>query len=247
MNQPMTTNSTFVLVHGAFRGGWAWQPVADRLRAAGHRVFAPSLIGCGELAAHVGAVTSLSVWVDQVTELLVHEDLHHVVLVGHSQAGLITPGVAERVPGRIAALVHLDAAVPVAGQSAVDLTGAPSTPPRWAVLPAGSIDRTSGEFDQATAAHVQARLTPSPVAPALDPVGAVPPHLPQHHIFCARTPPGYPAHATRARLETEGVEHQVLDAFHDAPLSAPDLITHALMALAPGQTPAETTPMEAHR
>lgn len=222
--------TSFVLVHGAFRGGWAWSRVRSFLLAAGHDVHAPSLIGAGEHVARLPEVTGLEVWVEQIVQLIELEDLDDVVLVGHSQGGLVTSAVASRIPTRIATVVHLDAAVPADGERAVDLMPTGVLPPRDATVPPWPVTTESGEYDESTAAWLNARLTPSPVGPALDPVPAVPAGVREVFVFCARTPDGYPSRATRARVEAEGVVSLVIDAGHDAPLSAPGLVADALLA-----------------
>ncbi|MBM9459168.1 alpha/beta hydrolase [Nocardioides sp. zg-536] len=221
--------TTFVLVHGAFRGGWAWRRVRPLLLAAGHDVHAPSLLGSGEHAAHLGAVSGLQVWVDQVSRLLELEDLYDVVLVGHSQGGLVTTGVAAAVPERIGLLVHLDAALPLPGQRAVDLLGAPAALPARETHVPPQPAAAAGEHDPATAAWLDARTTASPVAVALDPVVAVPPQVREMHAFCSQTPEGYPSRAVRARLDAAGTSYRLLVAGHDAPLSAPELVAELLL------------------
>ncbi|MFI5429811.1 alpha/beta fold hydrolase [Aeromicrobium sp. UC242_57] len=226
--------TTFVLVHGAFRGGWAWSRVRPLLIAAGHDVHAPSLVGAGEHIGQLSEVTGLQVWVDQVTRLIELEDLAEVVLVGHSQGGLVTSAVAARIPARIASVVHLDAAVPAPGERAIDLF--PSTdvlPPRDGSVPSQPATTASGEYDEATVTWLNDRLTPSPVGPALDPVPAVPTGVRETFVFCARTPHGYPSRATRARVEAAGVVPVVIDAGHDAPISAPAAVAQALLKQAP--------------
>ncbi|CAM3259833.1 alpha/beta fold hydrolase [Nocardioides dubius] len=220
--------ATFVLVHGAFRGGWGWARVRPLLRAAGHEVHAPSLIGAGEHAALLDRVTGLDVWVDQVAGLIEAEDLRDVALVGHSQGGLVTAGVAARLPERIAVLVHLDAAVPLPRERAVDLGGAPSALPARDAVVAPTPVGAQGGYDAATAAWVNARLTPSPVAPALDPVPGVPASVSQAFVFCSGTPAGYPSTQVRARLDAQGTPYLLIDAAHDAPLCAPELVTSVL-------------------
>ncbi|WP_104106797.1 alpha/beta fold hydrolase [Nocardioides sp. 616] len=237
--------TSFVLVHGAFRGGWAWRQVRPHLLAAGHDVHAPSLVGAGEHHARLGDVTGLGVWTDQITSLLLLEDLRDVVLVGHSQGGLVTSSVAARIPDRIACVVHLDAAVPAPGQRAVDLgPDLTELPDRAAFVAARGVDTESGEYDEATAAWLNLRLCASPVGPALDPVPAVPSGVREVYAFCAHTPPTYPSAATRARLVAEGRELVVLDAGHDAPLSAPTLVADLLLAqVPPTQTLHATAPV----
>jgi pimeloyl-ACP methyl ester carboxylesterase len=235
--------TSFVLVHGAFRGGWAWRSVRPHLLAAGYDVHAPSLLGSGEHAHLVDRVTDLQVWVDQVRGLVELEDLADVVLVGHSQGGLVTAAVAAAVPERIAALVHLDAAVPAPGERAVDLGPVPATlPPRSATVPAPP---PGEEYDPATRDWVAARLCDGPVGPALDPVPAVD-GVREVYAFCERTPAGYPSRATRERVEAEGREFVVLDAGHDAPLSAPRAVADLLLGVAaPGRGPGAARAPEA--
>lgn len=209
--------STFVLIHGAFRGGWAWSRVRPLLAAAGHDVHAPSLLGCGELAPCAAAVTGLDVWVDQVVQLLEHEDLDDVVLVGHSQGGVITTAVAAVAPTRIAQLAYLDAAVPRPGERAVDVgPGAPTDlPTRETLIPARPIE---GD------AWASARLTPTPFAPSLDPMPEPTSDVPARYAFCSGTPEGYPSRTTRDRLDADGTPYDVLEAGHDAPLTAPEAV-----------------------
>lgn len=222
--------TTFVLVHGAFRGGWAWSRVRPMLVAAGHDVHAPSLIGAGEHADRLAEVTGLQVWVDQVASLIELEDLVDVILVGHSQGGLVTSAVAARIPERIAAVVHLDAAVPAAGERAVDLMPMMGElPSRGSSVPPLQVTVESGEYDAPTVEWLNARLTASPVGPALDRVPAVPPSVRESFVFFSGTPDGYPSHATAARITAAGIESLVLDVGHDAPLSAPTCIAQTLM------------------
>ncbi len=223
--------TTFVLVHGAFRGGWGWARVRSLLTAAGCDVHAPSLIGAGEHASRVGEATSLNVWADQIAALIELEDLRGVVLVGHSQGGLVTASVAARIPERIGLLVHLDAAVPAPGQRAVDLLShAGGLPPRDLVVPSRPV--AAHEYDTETAAWVNARLVASPAGPALDPVPAVPGSVREEYVFCARTPDGYPSEVTRTRLEAEGRDYLTIDATHDAPIVAAPDVARVLLELA---------------
>lgn len=223
--------TSFVLVHGAFRGGWAWSRVRPLLVAAGHDVHAPSLIGAGEHVDRLADVTGLDVWVEQIARLVELEDLTEVILVGHSQGGLVASAVAARIPERIADVVHLDAAVPADGERAVDLMPPTDTlPPRGTSVPPRPVTTESGEYDEATVAWLNPRLTASPVGPALDPVPAVPSGVREVFVFCARTPQGYPSGATRARVEALGIEPILIEAGHDAPLSAPDKVARLLLA-----------------
>lgn len=113
--------STFVLVHGAFHGGWCWKRVADRLRQAGHQVFTPTLTGLGERAHLIHQGINLDTHIQDVLGVLQCEELSDVVLCGHSYGGMVITGVADQAPERIRSLVYLDAFVPTDGQSLMDL------------------------------------------------------------------------------------------------------------------------------
>jgi pimeloyl-ACP methyl ester carboxylesterase len=113
--------STFVLVHGAWHGGWGWVRLVDMLRAQGHIVFAPTLTGQGERTHLISADVNATLHIADIVNLIHYERLANIVLVGHSYGGSVISGVAEIVPDKIAALVFLDAFVPDDGQSVVDL------------------------------------------------------------------------------------------------------------------------------
>ena len=115
---------TYVLVHGAFHGGWCWDDVAALLRAGGGTVYTPTLTGLCERAAESTPQTNLTTHVTDVVRLLDEEDLHDVVLVGHSYGGAVITGVAHRRGERLGALVYLDAFVPEDGQSVSSIADA---------------------------------------------------------------------------------------------------------------------------
>jgi pimeloyl-ACP methyl ester carboxylesterase len=110
----------FVLVHGAWHGGWCWQRVTPLLRAAGHEVYAPSLTGLGDRAHLAHRNVDLETHVADVVEFLEMEGLANVALVGHSYAGMVITGVADRAAARLKSLVYLDAFVPGHGQCVLD-------------------------------------------------------------------------------------------------------------------------------
>ena len=115
------TSETFLLVHGAWHGGWAWVRVADRLRARGHRVFTPTLTGLGERAHLIHPGIDLSLHVADVLGVIKCEQLTDSILVGHSYGGCVISGVAEAVPDAIRSIVFLDAFIPDNSDATVDL------------------------------------------------------------------------------------------------------------------------------
>ena len=112
--------STFVLVHGAWHGGWCWKRLAALLRAAGHEVHTPTLTGLGERAHLMSRAVDLQTHIEDVLNLLRCEELSDVVLCGHSYGGMVITGVADHAADRIRALIYLDAFVPTSGQCLLD-------------------------------------------------------------------------------------------------------------------------------
>src|SRR5918994_6758133 len=109
---------TFVLITGAWHGGWAWRPVAQHLRAEGARVLTPTLPGLhdgDDLTRY-----TLGDVVDAVVDLVEGEDLHDVTLVGHSWGGYPITAAAPRLASRLRKLVYWSAFVPAAGRSLND-------------------------------------------------------------------------------------------------------------------------------
>lgn len=115
--------ATYVLVHGAWDGGWAWRSVARELQAAGHEVFTPTLTGQGERVHLASPETDLETHILDVVNVLRYEDLYGVILVGISYGGTVVIGVAERVPERIGHLICMDGLVARDGQPVDDLLG----------------------------------------------------------------------------------------------------------------------------
>ncbi|HXQ84936.1 MAG TPA: alpha/beta hydrolase, partial [Xanthobacteraceae bacterium] len=116
--------TTFVLVHGAWHGGWCWRRVADRLRGAGATVFTPTLTGVGERSHLLRAGIDLKTHIADVVNVMKWEGLTDVVLCGHSYGGFVISGVAEEIASAIRSIVFLDAFVPRNGEAVLDLTGA---------------------------------------------------------------------------------------------------------------------------
>jgi pimeloyl-ACP methyl ester carboxylesterase len=108
---------TFVLVHGAWHGGWCWRRVADRLCRDGHAVFAPTLTGLGERSHLLRPGIDLATHVADIANVMRWERLGNVVLCGHSYGGFVISGVAEELPALIRSIVFLDAFVPENGDT----------------------------------------------------------------------------------------------------------------------------------
>ncbi len=109
--------ANFVLVHGAWHGGWCWRDVIPALTRAGHRVHAVTLTGVGERAHLMTPAITLETHITDVVNAIEIEEMERLVLVVHSYAGMIGTAIADRMPQRLRHLVYVDAVVPKPGES----------------------------------------------------------------------------------------------------------------------------------
>ena len=114
----------FVLVHGAFQGGWVYARVARLLREAGHEVYTPTLTGLGERSHLAHHAIDLDTHIQDIVSVFKHEDIADAILCGHSYGGMVITGVAGEIGERIRTLFYIDAHAPADGQSLLDITGA---------------------------------------------------------------------------------------------------------------------------
>ncbi|MBK9031286.1 MAG: alpha/beta hydrolase [Myxococcales bacterium] len=234
----------FVLVHGAFHGGWVWGRVAARLRAAGHEVLTPTLTGCGDRHHLLTRELGLEDHVRDLVATLEHEDVRAAVVVAHSYGGTVATAAAARVPDRLARLVYLDAQAPVDGQSASGAMAegtsaglAALTDDTWLLppLPLAAV----GVVEPADVAWVTPRRHPHPMRTLLEPVllgAGVVDRIERAYIECTQ-------HAALAalfgvdplrpfaeRAQREGWRHSRLDAPHDVMVTAPAAAAAAILA-----------------
>lgn len=114
---------TIVIVHGAWGGAWAFRKVDAELREKGYNVYRPELTGLGERVHLSRPDIGLSTHIEDVVNMILFEDLHDIILVGHSYGGMVITGVADRVPDRIKRLIYVDAFAPTDGESASSIVG----------------------------------------------------------------------------------------------------------------------------
>lgn len=160
----------FVLVHGAFSGGWIWKMTAAALRASGHEVWTPTLTGLGERSHLAGTDVDMTTHIQDVLNCIRWEGLEGqgITLVGHSYAGSVLSGVAERLaPSTADALVILDGALPLDGQSHFSYFGRPTDnlPP---MLPLGH--NVGEEYPEPIRTWLRERMTPHPAASFVEPL-----------------------------------------------------------------------------
>ncbi|MEO5840647.1 MAG: alpha/beta fold hydrolase [Acidimicrobiales bacterium] len=244
--------SAFVIVHGAWGGGWEWSPVARLLRATGHDVFTPTLTGMGD-RSHLGhgQPVGLGTHVDDIVQLLEFENIHDVVLCGASYGGMPVTGAADQAADRIRMVIYVDGLVPRAGQSAVDLlpksfgamvrAGIEEHGPLWRVpMPAELLDALmpAGSLSDDVRADYGARVRDQPAATFIEPVrlaGAVE-KLPRAFVRCTATTftdeLGDPIEAGAARARAEGWAYREIATLHDPQVFDPVGIAAILAELA---------------
>lgn len=163
------TAKTFVLVHGAWHGGWCWRRVADILEKQGHKVFAPTLTGLGERSHLLTKDVNVSTHITDIVNVLKFEDLKDVVLVGHSYGGLVISGVAEQAGDRISSIIFLDAFLPENGDSLLEKSS-----PAFKSAIEAALGRNEASFkappaaafgvaDEKDQAWVNSKTTPQPI------------------------------------------------------------------------------------
>ena len=159
---------TFVLIHGAWGGGWVWRRLADLLEKAGHKVFTPTLTGLGERSHLLNAQVNLTTHVTDVASVIKWERLDDIVLVGHSYGGMVITGVAEQAEMAIASIVFLDAFVPENGQALADIAPGPAGLVRTArergQIAVPPLSAESFRVNEKDRAWIDAMCTPHPIA-----------------------------------------------------------------------------------
>jgi len=227
----------FVLVHGAWLGAWCWKKILPALWQGGHRAFAVTLTGVGERAHQMSASIKLQTHIDDVAAVVEAEELTHAVLVGHSYAGMVITGVADRLGERVARLVYVDAIVPRPDESWSSGHDEKTQRERRQVIARdGSLpppDPAVYGLTGADAEWVKRRQTPHPATFYDDPLHfdeARFARVPRSFIDC--TQPALPAiAATRQRVrQASGWRVTEIPTGHTPMISAPDAFLKALLA-----------------
>ena len=233
--------STFLVVHGAWSGGWAWKKLRPLLRDRGHEVFTPTQTGIGERSHLASPEVDLEVHIADILGVLEFEDLRDVVLVGHSYGGMVATGVADRAHERIAQLVYVDAFVPRDGQAVADLIGehartgalaaARTAGDGWRLRP-NPMPADTSETDLAWVVPRRVMQPIKTTQQALKLTGAVE-RLARTYIYCTRFGPGdvFRQFAERAQAEP-GWKYHELDASHNPHITMPETLAALLDSIA---------------
>lgn len=229
----------FVLVHGAWHGAWCWKKILPTLWSEGHRAFAVTLTGTGERAHQLAPGITVRTHIDDVAAVVEAEELEQAILVGHSYAGMVITGLADRMPQRIARLVYLDAVVPKPGECwSTTHPAQTQMQRRQAIAATGSIapaDPAAYGLDGEDAQWVARRQRPQPGGVYDDPLhfdAARVAALPRTFIDC--TAPALPTVAVMRERVRQEPGWQVLEIAtgHDAMISAPQELLSILLATA---------------
>lgn len=230
----------FVLVHGAWHGGWCWTHVAQALRSKGHQVFTPTLTGCGERAHLLNSDVGLSTFIDDVLAVMDCEELSDVNLVGHSFAGPVISAVADRLPEKLRHLIYLDALIVPNGESAMSILPAQVQQERRQTIDKEGLrmaipsPEKMGVTEKNQAAWLSRRLTPHPLLAYTERLNL------QHPIgngvrktYVAVTNPWYPPLENIRNWVRQQKDwgFEEINAGHDAMITSPSELTALLLKL----------------
>ena len=228
--------TTFVLIHGAYQGGWIWKPVATKLRAEGHLVRAPSLDGCGERAARMRPGITTESQAEGIAGLLYYEDLSEVVLVGTSAGGMVAAKAAALARERVKRLVFVDALVLMHGEKIRDIVGGPRPSQINTEVATGrsredTLTNLLSDLEPELAAWAADRFGMHPIAAFNQPV-VLESFWDQRWdasvIWCKRAQNPGEAHQRRC-AEALGASWDELDTGHYPMLSTPDELTRLIV------------------
>jgi len=231
---------TFVLVHGAWHGGWCWRRVADRLGGKGHKVFVPTMTGLGERSHLLTKGINLDTHITDIVNVLKWEDLKDIVLVGHSYGGIIVSGVADQMHDKIASIVFLDAFVPEDGDSLYEKASAAAKGGMTEALNKGEIamkpiPAAVFKVNENDRAWVDAKCTPQPIGTLTDKakVTGGREKIAKRTYIRAKGYPSVPFDAAYDKLKgMAGWKMYEMTAGHDAMVDQPDRLTEILIEVA---------------
>lgn len=228
--------ANYVLIHGSFQGGWIWQPTVERLRQAGHTVYAPTMDGCAERQRGLRVGITATTMAKEVVDLFFYEDLEDVILVGTSSGGIIISKAAELAREKIRHLVYIDALAPQPGETVADIVIRGPNPE-----PYEETEFASGPSQEGMAARLFADLEPKLKKWALDratlhPKGASAANLDKFWaqnwlatvIYCTGSLNPSEAHQRRTKEKLHAYWHAI-DAGHYPMLSHSDKTARLLM------------------
>ncbi len=231
----------FLLIHGAWHGGWVWNEISDILRYQRYSVSTPTLTGLGEKKHLLSSKITIETFIEDVVNHIIFENLNNIILVGHSFAGSVISGVADRLKDRIQKLIYFDAIILIDGQKPFDITPKETVEQRIELakkfgnnisIPAPSAD-AFGVFDIKKSLLLEEKLTPHPLSAFQSKLilkNEVGNGIPLSYIFC--TKPVYKSlESSREVVRKMKWPIFELNAGHDAMLTHPKETLNLLMKI----------------
>ena len=231
----------FLLIHGAWHGGWVWNEISEILRYQRYSVSTPTLTGLGEKKHLLSSKITIETFIEDVVNHIIFENLNNIILVGHSFAGSVISGVADRLKDRIQKLIYFDAMILIDGQKPFDITPKETVEQRIALakkfgnnisIPAPSAV-AFGVFDIKKSLLLEEKLTPHPLSAFQSKLilkNEVGNGIPLSYIFC--TKPVYKSlESSREVVRKMKWPIFELNAGHDAMLTHPKETLNLLMKI----------------
>ena len=231
----------FLLIHGAWHGGWVWNEISEILRYQRYSVTTPTLTGLGEKKHLLSPKITIETFIEDVVNHIIFENLNNIILVGHSFAGSVISGVADRLKDRIQKLIYFDAMILIDGQKPFDITPKETVEQRIELakkfgnnisIPAPSAD-AFGVFDIKKSLLLEEKLTPHPLSAFQSKLilkNEVGNGIPLSYIFC--TKPVYKSlESSREVVRKMKWPIFELNAGHDAMLTHPKETLNLLMKI----------------
>ena len=231
----------FLLIHGAWHGGWVWNEISEILRYQRYSVSTPTLTGLGEKKHLLSSKITIETFIEDVVNHIIFENLNNIILVGHSFAGSVISGVADRLKDRIQKLIYFDAMILIDGQKPFDITPKETVEQRIELakkfgnnisIPAPSAN-AFGVFDIKKSLLLEEKLTPHPLSAFQSKLilkNEVGNGIPLSYIFC--TKPIYKSlESSREVVRKMKWPIFELNAGHDAMLTHPKETLNLLMKI----------------
>jgi pimeloyl-ACP methyl ester carboxylesterase len=227
--------TTILVCHGAWGGGWSWKKMHPLMQAAGFRLVTLTYTGLGERAHLANPAIDLETHIQDILNVIKYEDLGDIALLGHSYGGMVATAVADRARDRVRHLIYLDAFVPRDGQSLFDLNEAGRQPMREAAASGDGWRAPPNPTPPDTSAADLEWLTPRRVHMPIKCFETKlrlhngEPAMPRSYIYATRTTPAntFGQFARRAKSEP-GWRYFEIDASHSPSVTAPEALTDLL-------------------
>ncbi len=233
------SRKTFVLIHGAWHGGWCWRRVADRLEAKGHKVFAPSLTGLADRSHLLSLNVNLDTHITDIANMFKWEEIKDACLVAHSYGGWPCSGALEQIGDRVSSIVWLDAFLPKDGERGADAASEFSRKSLAEAVAKGEPGRRGppakafGVVTEADQKWVDSKVTLQPNAIPMQPIkltGARDKVAKKTYIRAPKyAQPAFDKALAECQADKSWATYVTNDAGHDVMVDAPDWLTDILI------------------